>query len=129
MRRAPDAEAEIGTLTEAWMKKLFTERHGEAKPRVAEALNDAIRNGLLTLVNSRIDEEWFGLALPNKCGDGYAYVGTDSQKLEDTMTSYGVMLPGRVDRDRPPSDGQVFDLLEFAYEFIAEAPIRFTTAI
>ena len=49
------------------MKKLFTERHGEAKPRVAEALDDATRDGLLTLVAARIDEEWFGLTFPNKC--------------------------------------------------------------
>jgi len=31
------------------MKKLFTERHGEAKPRVAEVLDDVTRHGLLTL--------------------------------------------------------------------------------
>ena len=30
------------------MKRLFTERHGEAKPRVAEVLDDATRTGLLT---------------------------------------------------------------------------------
>jgi hypothetical protein len=103
------------------MKKLFTERHGDSKPRVAERLDDATRNGLLTLVASRIDEEWFGLSFPNKCGDGYAYAGTDFDKLEQTMKGYGVIWPGRIDRNNPPSDGQVFDLLEFAYEFIAEA--------
>ena len=45
------------------MKKLFTERHGEAEPRVSETLDEAARNGLLTLISARIDEEWFGLSL------------------------------------------------------------------
>lgn len=75
------------------MKKLFTERHGEARPRVAETLDDAARDGLLTLVTARIDEEWFGLMFPNKCGDGYASAGTDFQKLEQTMKGYGVIWP------------------------------------
>lgn len=44
------------------MKKLFTERHGEGKARVAESLDDTTREGLLTLVSARIDEEWFGLS-------------------------------------------------------------------
>ena len=37
------------------MKKLFTERHGEGKARVAESIDDATREGLLTLVSARID--------------------------------------------------------------------------
>lgn len=103
------------------MKRLFTERHGAARPRIAEALDEATRNGLLALVSARIDEEWFGLAFPSKCGDGYAYAGTDLQKLEQTMKGYSVVWPRRIADDDPPSDGQVFDLLEFAYEVIAEA--------
>ena len=59
------------------MKKLFTERYGETKPRVEEVLDDATREGLLTLVSARIDEEWLGLSFNEKCGDGYAYAGTD----------------------------------------------------
>lgn len=103
------------------MKKLFTERHGETKPRVAEELNEAARSGLLTLVGARIDEEWFGLSFPAGCADGYAYAGTDFTKLKETMEGYGLLWPHAVDRDNPPTDGQIFDLVEFAYEFIAEA--------
>ena len=67
------------------MKKLFTERHGEGKPRVAETLDDATREGLLTLVSARIDEEWFGLSFNEKCSDGYAYTGhgPDAVSAED----------------------------------------------
>jgi len=103
------------------MKKLFTERHGEGKPRVAETLDDATREGLLALVSARIDEEWFGLSFNEKCNDGYAYAGTDVTRLGRTMKGYGVIWPHDVDRDNPPMDGQIFDLLEFSYEVIAEA--------
>ena len=103
------------------MKKLFTDRHGEGKARVAESLDDTTREGLLTLVSARIDEEWFGLSFHNKCGDGYAYAGTDLTRLGRTMKGYGIIWPYEVDRDNPPTDGQVFDLLEFSHEFIAEA--------
>ena len=113
-----------GTEEARWtpiMKKLFTERHGHLKPRIAEALDGPTRDGLLALVDARIDEESFGLAFPAKCDDGYAYAGTDFHKLKDMMNGYCVIWPGGVDRDHPPTDAQVFDLLEFAYEFVAEA--------
>jgi hypothetical protein len=103
------------------MKKLFTERHGEGKARIAEILDDATREGLLTLVSARIDEEWFGLSFNEKCGDGYAYAGTDLTRLGRTMKGYGIIWPHDVDRDNAPTDGQMFDLLEFSYEFLAEA--------
>jgi hypothetical protein len=103
------------------MRKLFTERHGQAPPRVAEALDETTRNALLTLVLARIDEEWFGLSFPEKCADGYAYAGTDITRLRDTMKGYGVLWPHEVDLENPPDDGRIFDLVEFAYEFIAEA--------
>ncbi|MBI4472758.1 MAG: hypothetical protein HY646_08825 [Acidobacteria bacterium] len=103
------------------MKKLFTERHGQGRPRIAEALDDITRNALLTLVSARIDEEWFGLKFPNKCDDGYAYAGTDVEKLQNTMKGFGVIRPKDNFYSTPPSDGQIFDLMEFSYEFIAEA--------
>ena len=104
------------------MKKLFTERHGASKPRISEMLDETARGGLWTLISARIDEEWFGLSFPEKCADGYAYAGTDFTKLRGTMEGYGLLWPrGEFDRDNPPSDGKFFDLVEFGYEFIAEA--------
>jgi hypothetical protein len=106
----------------AVVKKPFTERHGAAKPRVSETLDDTARNGLWTLISGQIDEEWFGLSFPQKCDDGYAYAGTDFTKFRAMMEAYGLLWPrGDFDRYNPPSDGQMFDLLEFSYEFIAEA--------
>jgi len=103
------------------MKKLFTERHGHVKPRVSEMLDETTRNALLTLLSARIDEEWFGMSFPDKCGDGYAYAGTDLTKLRETMNGYGLLWPHDISRQHPPDDGHIFDLLEFSYEFAAEA--------
>ncbi|WP_454734296.1 AbiJ-NTD4 domain-containing protein [Cupriavidus pauculus] len=102
------------------MKKLFTERHGPVKPRVSEVLNETTRDALLTLVRARMDEEWFGFAFPDKCRDGYAYAGTDFGRLEATMAGFGLLWP-RQAMDDPPTDGAIFDLVEFSYEHVAEA--------
>lgn len=102
------------------MKRLFTERQGQVLPRVAETLDETTRNALVTLISSRIDEEWFGLNFPQKCGDGYPYAGTDFTKLRETMKGFRILWPAEIDRADPPSDDQIFDLVEFSYEFIAE---------
>jgi len=104
------------------MKKLFTERHGATKPRVAEALDATTRDALLTLIRARMDEEWFGLRFPEKCRDGHAHAGTDFSKLRRTMDGYGLAWPREpFANDNLPTDGQVFDLVEFTYEQVAEA--------
>jgi len=107
------------------MKKLFTERQGGTKPRVVEALDDTTRRGLLALVSARIDEEWLGLSYPFQCQDGYGNAGTDVQKLRQMVEAYGVLWPEHdQDEQSPPTDGQVFDLIEFMYEFVAEPTER-----
>jgi hypothetical protein len=103
------------------MKKLFTERHGGAAPRVAEALDAPTRNALLALVSGCINDEWFGLSFPSSCPDGYAYAGTDTSRLRETMEGYRLPWPSDVDREQPLEDGRIFDLVEFTYELIAEA--------
>jgi hypothetical protein len=104
------------------MRKLFTERYGQALPRIAETLDPTTRSALLNLVSARIDDEWFGLDFPNKCDDGYAYAGTDIAKLRHRMKGYNVIWPKESSHEGgTPTDGQVFDLVEFSYEFIAEA--------
>lgn len=104
------------------MKKLFTERRGEARPRVVEALDENARAALLHLFVARVDEQWFGYTFPVKCPDGYAYAGTDLGKLRQTIRGYGLLWPSEdLDSSNPPADGPIFDLIEFGYEFIAEA--------
>lgn len=104
------------------MKKLFTERHGAIKPQVAETLDATARDALLTLIRARMDEEWFGLCFPERCRDGHAHAGTDFNKLRATMNGYGLLWPSEpFEHDCLPTDGQVFDLVEFTYEHVAEA--------
>ncbi len=118
------------------MKKLFTERHGAAKPRTSEVLGEAVRDALLALVSARVEEEWFGKAYPLGCSDGYPHAGTDISKLRATVKGYGLKFPGLYERptrswrepdhDEPsqPTDAEVFDLIEFSYEMIAEPEAR-----
>ena len=103
------------------MKKLFTERHGGAKPRVSEVLDIATRDGLLNLATAYIERDWFGLSFPDKCPDGFPYAGTDTTRLRGMMNGYRVIWPFDVVPGDPPEDGVVFDLLEFMYEFVAKA--------
>lgn len=109
------------------MKKLFTERHGGAPPRVKEELDEVTRNGLMALVQARIDEEWFGNSFPSMCPDGRGNSGCDRAKLETMAKAFGVVLPTdqndawlRDEDNSAPSDGQVFDLIEFSYEHVSE---------
>jgi hypothetical protein len=96
-------------------------------PRVKEDLDEVAREGLLELVSSRIDEEWFGSSFPSLCPDGLGNSGCDKAKLETMMKAYSVIWPQdykasfrRSDDEKVPSDGQVFDLIEFSYEHVSE---------
>lgn len=109
------------------MKKLFTERQGGIAPRVKEELDDVTRNGLLALIRGRIDEEWFGDSFPEMCPDGRGNAGCNRAKLETMMKTYHVIWPPdqkdywrRGEDEEVPSDGQVFDLVEFSYEHVSE---------
>lgn len=92
------------------MKELFTERHGQALPRVAEALDEPTRNALLALVSGRIDDEWFGLSFPDRCPDGYAYAGTDLRRLRDTMEGFRLPWPRDIDREDGTPPGHLAPL-------------------
>ena len=103
------------------MKRLFTERHGSMKPRVSEQLEDPCRAGLLLLVKARISEEWFGQAFPYACEDGLGNAGTDINNLHSVMDAYHVIRPEEwIHAQQHPTDGEVFDLIEFSYEHVAE---------
>lgn len=104
------------------MKRLFTERRGQSNPRVKEELDEITRRALWALLSGRINDEWFGLSFPEKCADGYVYAGTDLERLQHTMEGYGLLWPPDEARgNRLSPDGQVFDAIEFSYEYVAEA--------
>lgn len=88
---------------------------------MSEELDSVTARGLIGLVAARIAEEWFGEAFPFSCQDGHGNAGTDTQKLKTMMAAYGVVWPEDFEREEDlPEDGSVFDLIEFAYEHVAE---------
>jgi hypothetical protein len=104
------------------MKKLFSERHGLTQARVKEELDVTVALALIGLVNAKIDEHWFGLSYPFECQDGRGNAGCNRDRLSTSMAGYNLIWPG--DRygstaENFPADHQIFDLLEFAYEYVA----------
>jgi hypothetical protein len=101
------------------MKKLFSERHGAGAPRVKEVLDEKTRDGLIAVVVARINDESFGYSFASSCADGYRYAGTDTSAMRARMETFSVLWPFALDANSTPTDGQVFDLIEFSYETIA----------
>jgi hypothetical protein len=114
----------MGTAKESRqaMKRLFTERHGGTKPRISEVLDEATAKAVLELVYARISENWFGASFPYPCPDGQVNAGAADEKLRAKMATFDVVWPDdwRRRENEVPTDGQIFDLIEFSYEFIAE---------
>lgn len=102
------------------MKKLFSERYGFSQPRVKEDLDVPSSLALIALVGAKIDEHWFGSSFPSECQDGRGNAGCDTDKLKAAMGGYNLVWPNDWRReDRVPEDHNVFDLIEFAYEYVA----------
>ena len=103
------------------MKKLFTERYGLIQPRVKDNLEAGFARGLLSIIQVRIDEHWFGMAFPDECRDGAQNAGCDKSKLKQALSVYNVIWPEDwlSVADAVPEDAQTFDLIEFCYEHIA----------
>jgi hypothetical protein len=64
------------------MKKLFTGMQGTVEARVQETLDELTCNGLLSVVNARIQEEYLGNSFPRACEDGQGNSGCDTVKLQ-----------------------------------------------
>jgi hypothetical protein len=104
------------------MKKLFSERMGQSIPRIKEVLDETVRAALLQLIELRIDDNSFGLKFPVQCPDGHGNSGCDQQALRNNMAGYKVIWPSdakRLDHEEI-TDIQIFDLLEYAYEYVAQ---------
>jgi hypothetical protein len=99
---------------------LFTDRYGQGLPRTKEDLDNESREAIWGLLTNRIEEEWFGFAFPSQCGDGYVYAGTAINRLQREMAAYRLLWPPDQSANPPATDGQVFDVVEFSYQFVAE---------
>ena len=101
------------------MKKLFTERFGLSEPRVNEELDADLKRGLLSVLNGKIDENFFGQTFSEECPDGgNRSIGCDLDKLKAGLAAFRVIWPRAwpEENNHWPSDPQLFDLIEFLYE-------------
>lgn len=88
------------------------------QPRVKEELDATASLALIALVGAKIGENWFGECYSFECQDGRGDAGCDNQKLKAAMGGFNLIWPAEWrSEDRIPHDHQVFDLLEFAYEY------------
>lgn len=104
------------------MKRLFSERTLQPLPRVKEHLDSNSREGMLELVRMRIASDSFASKFPEACQDPPGLVcGTDTVALRRFMEGYRVIWPEVALRDVSQlQDYEIFDLMEFAYEYLAE---------
>lgn len=99
----------------------YSDRNGGAPPRDQNTLAAATRRGLLNLVQSKIDADWFAQRFPEQCPDGNGVCGTNSQALTVDLQalipklSYPLLTSDNYD------DEAVFDLLEYAAQRISLA--------
>ena len=101
----------------------YTERVYGAIARDAQVLSDSTKNGLLALVGTNLENNWFAAEFPERCPD------TDQSHVFSTdVAAFGnraeALIPGLVtplsDNRYVASDDTIFDLLEFAGRYVAE---------
>jgi hypothetical protein len=97
----------------------FSDRHVGPPPRVSTEIPEAIGTGIAGLIRNRAHDGSFGLEYPEQCPDGRGPTGTDTNALREAMVAhriydpFGPCIPG-------PQATELLDLIEFAYEKIAE---------
>lgn len=97
----------------------FTDRNLGAQPRIQTDIDLAVLRGIVGILRSRTNDGSFGLEYPEQCPDGRGPTGTDTRALRDALAAH--RLFNFVDAGTEvPTMFEVLDLVEFAYEKIAE---------
>jgi hypothetical protein len=96
----------------------FTDRNLGPLPRVSTELNEPVRRGIVGLLRTRTQDGSFGLEYPEQCPDGRGPTGTNDNTLRDTLAGY--RLFNFLDGGDLPSTNETLDLVEFAYDKIAQ---------
>ena len=97
----------------------FTDRHLGARPRTATEIDEPVRRGILGLIRTRANDGSFGLEYPEQCPDGQGPTGTDLNALGDALAAHRLYNFLGYNAEQPTTF-EVLDLIEFAYEKIAE---------
>ncbi|MBL3686180.1 hypothetical protein D3248_04320 [Leucobacter zeae] len=92
----------------------YSDRNGSAPPRDQDELPDATRRGLLNLVQSKIDGDWFAQRFPEQCLDGNGVCGTNVEALTVDLQALIPELGYPLLTSDGSADEAVFDLLEYA---------------
>ena len=101
----------------------FTDRHLGARPRTAVEIDEPVRKGIVGVIRARSESGWFGLRYPEQCPDGMGPIGTNSGALRDALAAH--RLYNFVDyQQEEPTTFELLDLIEFAFEKIAEPQQR-----
>ena len=78
-------------------------------------------------IKSRLDNDWFALRFPEKCGDG-PVCGTNlddlAVKLRGQIPAITVPLDKFLDVATPPETFQIFDLIQFCFRYFVEVAGR-----
>ncbi|MFZ0963766.1 MAG: hypothetical protein WAO35_23110 [Terriglobia bacterium] len=97
----------------------FTDRHLGTGPQTVTEISEPVRRGILGLIRTRSESGWFGLHYPEQCSDGMGPIGTDGNALRDALAAH--RLYNFLDyHEQQPTTFEVLDVIEFAYEKIAE---------
>lgn len=87
--------------------------HGD---RLHEQTSRALRGLVLRLVTSNS----FAKSFPVPCHDNKGIVGTDEERLWDSMRGFVPDLPSWMNDEWPEDDGVLFDVLEYSAKIVAK---------
>ena len=101
----------------------FTDRNNIARrARVLTEMEEVLCRAIVGIIRNRASDGWFGLEYPEQCGDNRGVTGTDVAAMRAALIAYNLHNPFQ--RDAPiPTTYEVLDLIEFAFEKIAQ-PIQ-----
>lgn len=97
----------------------FSDRNVGPIPRTATEIDEPARRGIVGLIRTRANDGYFGLSYPDQCPDGRGPIGTDINALGDALVAHRLFNPFENNRVLPTTL-ETLDLMEFAYEKIAE---------
>lgn len=96
------------------MSTYFSDRELGARPRVSEVIEEGLWNGLLSLIEQRIEDGSFGYRFPDACSDSPAIgCGTDSRAFFRMVTAEIPQLRLPLLHGQAPETIDILDLLEF----------------
>jgi hypothetical protein len=92
-------------------------------PRTNDLLPELTAKGLVSLVETKKDQEWFAQRFPLLCGDGNVVSGTDDGTLMPNMRALipNLLVPLFRNED---SDDVIFDLLEYSFARLSKPTRR-----